>query len=157
LRETEQPVERIGIGLAERAIAGADLVLWLGEVADCPRSDSIILVHARADMPERRDPPAETDIAVSVTSGRGLDELRAILVARLRQLLPMADTVLMTERQRALIRAAIVELDGAVGAPLPELAVEHLRLALREIDRIVGRADVEGMLDNLFSRFCIGK
>jgi tRNA modification GTPase len=42
-------------------------------------------------------------------------------------------------------------------APLPELAAEDVRLAVRAIGRITGRVDVEDMLDLVFSEFCIGK
>ena len=37
------------------------------------------------------------------------------------------------------------------------IVAEHLRMALGEMDRLVGRAGVEDMLDTLFGRFCIGK
>ena len=39
----------------------------------------------------------------------------------------------------------------------PELAIEDLRLAARALGRIVGRIDVEDLLDVIFAEFCIGK
>jgi len=38
-----------------------------------------------------------------------------------------------------------------------ELVAEELRAAVRGIDSLVGRVDVEDILDEIFSRFCIGK
>ena len=38
-----------------------------------------------------------------------------------------------------------------------ELTAEDLRLALRAMDRLIGRTDVEDLLDLIFRDFCIGK
>ena len=38
-----------------------------------------------------------------------------------------------------------------------ELAAEHLRAAIRRLDSLVGRVDVEAILGEIFSSFCIGK
>ena len=157
LRDTGQVVERIGIERAEAALAAADLILWLGDGGTCPRRDEAIVIHARCDVPGRGSLPEGSDVALSAMSGEGLAALRNALVERLAMRLPPSDRHLMTERQRGLLRACIEQLHAALAAALPELAVEHLRVALREIDRIVGRADIEGMLDALFGRFCIGK
>jgi tRNA modification GTPase len=157
LRDSDHVVERIGIDRAERALAGADLVLWLGAAEACPRRDAALLVHSRCDQPGRERLPVGYDLAVSATTGAGLAALRDALIERLARLLPPPDRLLMTERQRELLRCSITELSAARAAALPEVAAEHVRLALRELDRITGRADVEFMLDALFGRFCIGK
>ena len=39
----------------------------------------------------------------------------------------------------------------------PLLVAEELRLAMAALDAVVGRCDVEAMLDAVFSRFCVGK
>ncbi len=44
-----------------------------------------------------------------------------------------------------------------LGAQIPELAAEDLRLAARALGRITGRVDVEDLLDVIFAEFCIGK
>jgi tRNA modification GTPase len=48
-------------------------------------------------------------------------------------------------------------LRRSLSAPLAELAAEDLRLAIRALGRITGRADVEDILDIIFRDFCIGK
>lgn len=57
-------------------------------------------------------------------------------------------------------REALGEAWGALQRSLeatPDLAAEDLRLALRALARIVGRFDVEAVLDRIFAAFCIGK
>jgi len=44
------------------------------------------------------------------------------------------------------------------GGLLPvELAAEHMRRAVRALDELIGRVDVEDLLDHIFAEFCIGK
>jgi tRNA modification GTPase len=43
------------------------------------------------------------------------------------------------------------------GADRVELAAEALRRAIRALDSLIGRVDVEDLLDEIFSSFCIGK
>lgn len=157
LRETGNAVERIGVGLAERAIEAADLVLWLGQPDLCPRRDAVLKVHARCDLPGREIAADGIDITISAREGHGMVELRRQMVSHLQGALPAEEVTLLNERHRASTRACVSDLDAAIIAPLPEVVAEHLRHAIREIDRIVGRSGVEDMLDELFGRFCIGK
>jgi len=60
-------------------------------------------------------------------------------------------------RHRAALEIARDALRRALGAPLPELRAEDLRLAWRSLGRITGTVDVEDLLDVIFADFCIGK
>ena len=55
LRETSEPVERIGIDRARDAIDIADIVLWLGEPQQAPPGRAVLKVHARCDLAARAD------------------------------------------------------------------------------------------------------
>ncbi len=155
LRDTEDRIERLGIARAEQAMAAADIVLWLGD--DAAPVQEVVRIHARADLPDRQAMPADADLALSAATGAGLGHLRALLVDRLSKDLSPATGVLLNERHRVLIGAALSELSSLTRQTLPEIAAEHLRHALAAIDAITGRARVEEMLDALFSRFCVGK
>jgi len=155
LRESGGQVEQIGMERARAAIQFADLILWLGPAGDCPDQTRSILVRAKADLAAKA--PAQSDVATSTVTGEGLEALRALLEARLRQLLPPADAVALNVRHRERIDEARREiLAGAEQSDLL-LVAEHLRQARVALDRITGRAGVEDMLDALFGRFCIGK
>jgi tRNA modification GTPase len=44
-----------------------------------------------------------------------------------------------------------------LGPDHSDIAAEELRSAIRALDALVGRVDVEMVLDEIFASFCIGK
>ena len=102
---------------------------------------------------------ADGAIAVSAKTGAGLDRLVDALKDRLRDLSDSGRSSPLITRSRH--RQALDDCRAALArgqrAASPELLAEDLRLALRGLGRIVGRVDVEDVLDVVFRDFCIGK
>lgn len=71
-------------------------------------------------------------------------------------MLPKASALAVNTRQAELLHQAHSALLGDGHLDLL-LVSEDLRLARIALDRLVGRAGVEEMLDAVFARFCIGK
>lgn len=159
VRDTQDLVESLGVARTRERAAHADLRLFLlepGEVPDLPVLADDLLVSAKSD----RDAPHQT-LAVSGLTGSGVTDLLQELAARLER--RAARPALITrERHRQALIAAVAAL-GAAGDSLrltpdhPELAAEDLRRAIRALDSLIGRVDVEHLLDEIFARFCIGK
>jgi tRNA modification GTPase len=64
------------------------------------------------------------------------------------------------ERQRTYLKETVLALQGAQQAALDgreEIMAEQLRLATRALGKLLGRVDVEDILDVIFRDFCIGK
>ena len=66
------------------------------------------------------------------------------------------------ERHRLAVERAIGAMESArveiqKGAARAEIAAADLRIAIRALEALVGRVDVETLLDEIFSSFCIGK
>jgi tRNA modification GTPase len=152
MRDSDDPVEAIGVARARNAVGAADIVLWLGAPEDAPRG--AIVVHSKADL---GPPDPRADVAVSTVSGVGLDALSSLLLEQSRLLLPGAGEVALNARHRGALAEAAESLRGAGGTGDLIIAAESLRQARVSLDRITGRAGVEDMLDALFGRFCIGK
>lgn len=150
--ETTDPIEQIGISRARGAIASADIVLWLGD--DRPPDYDDVWLYPRADT---RPPPPMNRLAVSATTGEGVDRLWTTLTDRSFRLLPREDQLALNDRQHALCAEALAALQMAARADDPLVVAEELRLARRAFDRITGRTGVEAVLDDVFGRFCIGK
>jgi tRNA modification GTPase len=159
LRESEDRVEQIGIGRAIERAQAADLrVFLLGSSDEAPMMAPLpddIVVLGKADIFS-----AEAT-AVSGKTGQGIDALIAAITSRLERRAASAG-LLIRERQRIALERSIVALESVLGGMdrsvvLPELIAAELRAAMRALEALVGRIDVESLLDEVFSSFCIGK
>jgi tRNA modification GTPase len=156
LRESSEPVERIGVDRARNLVETADILLWMGEPDDSPACKGLVRVHGRSDLPSRRDVPSGS-LPVSSTTGEGLSELLELVGRLSRTLLPAEGELGLNRRQAT----HIAEVRDALAGPGRDgdivLIAENLRVARAALDRLTGRAGVEDVLDALFGRFCLGK
>lgn len=150
---SDDPVERIGIARARQAMAAADVVLWLGDERP---ADGALWLYPRADLPGRGT-ALEDRLVFSARTGIGMDTLWACIEGHTRTLLPASREVTTNRRQRELLEECVENLQAARNSADLVLAAEHIRIARGALDRISGRADVEAVLDAIFSRFCLGK
>lgn len=154
LRDSADPIERLGVDRAHASLAAADIILWLGAPAACPDPSRSLLVHPKADL----GPATEgVDVAVSSRTGAGIDRLLELLTTRARQLLPAEGDVAINARHCEALADCAQWLREARASADPLIAAESLRQARVALDRVTGRSGVEDMLDALFGRFCIGK
>lgn len=151
---TDDTIEAIGIARAKDSLATADIVLWFDDrpLVDV---DAAIWLYPRADS--RALCADEDRVPVSALTGAGIDRLWSTLAGRAERLLPHEDSMAFNARQRECCVDCQAALRAAFSAEDPLIVAEHLRLARRALDRLLGRVDVEAMLDALFGRFCIGK
>jgi tRNA modification GTPase len=154
LRDSDDPIETIGVGRARDRIAGADIILWLGKPDASPDPERTIRVEAKADV----KPPVGTgDVAVSALTGEGIGQLLAMVAERAKALLPAESEVAINKRHREALAGCAGHLAEAEERADLLVTAEMLRQARVSLDRITGRAGVEDMLDALFADFCIGK
>lgn len=154
LRESEDRIEAIGVARARATLDRADLVLWLGSPDEGPDRERTIRVQSKLDL----GPPArDSDVAVSAVTGEGLDALVGIMTTRASALLPAEGEAALNARHRAALADVAAWLQEGRATTDLLIAAESLRQARGALDRVVGRAGVEDMLDALFGRFCIGK
>jgi tRNA modification GTPase len=162
LRHTDEPVEAEGVRRALARAAGAELVIELVDAtapADpTPRPGTAPRVLRIATKVDLSDAPAGVALGVSGLTGLGLDRLRDQLVEVVRELTDQAGPPPLTRaRHRAALAEARDRLTAAIGAALPELRGEDVRLAVRAIGRVTGHVGVEEILDSVFGQFCLGK
>ena len=156
LRETEDQVERIGVARAAALVEAADVLVWLGEPDQAPTHPRLTQVHAKADLPERREAP-DGGLAVSAVTGEGLKPMLERIGALAASLLPTEGAVALNRRQAEQIGEAAAALGAAMTASDCVVVAESLRQARGAFDCLTGRAGIEDVLDALFSRFCLGK
>lgn len=156
LRDSEELVERIGVDRARALVEGSDILLWLGEPTGTPPHPRAVLVHSKADMPERSTVP-NGSLAVSSRTGLGLKPLLDRVSVLAASLLPGEDAIALNRRQASHLQRARDALQSAARTNDFVLAAEDLRAARSAFDRITGQAGIEDVLDALFGRFCLGK
>ena len=155
LRAPDDPVERIGIDRGIARARAADLRVFLQSDQEIDGLEPIgddIVVKGKADL---------SGVGVSGKTGRGVSELLDSIAERLLKRTAGAGLVIR-ERHRQAIDRAIRAMESALceverGAERAELAAAELRIAIRALETLVGRLDVEDLLDEIFSSFCIGK
>ncbi|MDR0433469.1 MAG: tRNA uridine-5-carboxymethylaminomethyl(34) synthesis GTPase MnmE [Gracilibacteraceae bacterium] len=185
LRESEDPVEKLGIERTWKALNLADVVLLLLDVRDAQRGELsaeermvlteyagkvIVLLNKTDLLPdgEYRPPLAlQTEglslIPFSVKTQRGMDELALDLKERVLagKAAVSAEPRLANVRQINALENSLRSLEKAeeamqASAPLDLISID-IRAALEEMSQITGDAAEEDLLTCIFSRFCVGK
>ena len=99
-------------------------------------------------------------IGISVLTGDGMDNLARRLTAFVRARIGESEAPVLTQaRHRQQLERCMAPLKSFLGSPIGEveLRAEDLRRAAHALGRLTGAVDVEDVLDEVFSRFCIGK
>ena len=165
LRETSDQIEIEGIKRTKNLLNQIHIVLELSDqsqfgLVNIDQSIEYIRVLTKADL----TPPATSnhDIALSAQSGEGIEDLLKLLSSKIQFLADNREPALITrERHRSLIEESLACVNNALNmletSVSLELVAEELRLAANSLSRIIGKIDVEDVLGEIFSRFCIGK
>ena len=155
LRDGQDSVEVIGINRALERAGDADLRIFLAdenEVLPLAQLPDDIRITPKADI---------TGSGISGLTGEGVSGLLDAIQQTLEQRSSQAGLA-THERHRIAMQSTLTALD--VVLPLVDLGPEHydiaaeeLRTAVRSLEALVGRIDVENLLDEIFSSFCLGK
>ncbi len=171
LRESDDPVERIGVERARRALEDAELVLLLSDADNDPEADAlaatlseqgrtVLRIRTKSDL---GGSSAVDVISVSSLTGDGFDRLAAAVESAFidADLRMGEDAVVFSARQVAALREAADALAVAVGnlavGLTYDICADDLRAALSAIGTLCGRETSEDVISEIFARFCVGK
>ncbi len=178
IRRTKNAVELAGIDRAKKRIAEADLVLLVLDASEeldgedielmrVVRSKPSVLVANKADLGIKidleyikRDFPHH--LVLSAKEARSVEELNREIGSLMN--LTNLDTnqpILANERQRACAAAALNQVDAALDALSFGMTLDAVNLSIEDaIDsllQLTGESVSEVVVDEVFSRFCVGK
>ncbi len=173
LRETAEIVEAEGIRRARAKADEADLRIWVIDSTGpaLPEDFRIgdLMVFNKIDEAEEAERQAVTTLrvsretsvfAVSVAMEQGMSDLISTVEHIVGEQLS-AQTFPAATRLRHIERLTEARDQLSIAArsnlAVPELAAENIRSAVNSFEQLFGRYDVEGVLDVIFSSFCIGK
>src|SRR3954467_13924719 len=168
IRETDDPVEQEGVRRARARAADADLVLWLADSSGVETQGEGAapgwVVRNKIDLDTPGRPLGESAegrvFQISASRGDGVPELIAALVGFAQRTFGGTEGGVQSRtRQRKLLQETVASLQRctAVVGQGEELAAEELRTAAHSLGRLLGRVDVEDILDVIFREFCVGK
>jgi tRNA modification GTPase len=187
MRESDDPIEQMGVERSRAAMEGADLILMVCDSAiPFTQEDAdlleealgwadTILVWNKADLPAAPAPFLRlpegleerlTTVEVSVKTGRGLEELERRMGAAARALLPEAEAgqygVLLTnQRQTEAAERALAGVKRALEAlklgVTPDALLLDVEEALDALGELTGQSVREDVTDRIFASFCVGK
>jgi len=170
MRETPEEIEAEGIRRAMSRATEADYVIWLvdggADVASPPppalaQTARLCVVVNKSDLlTDRERYDSDADLFISAHTGESVSDLVSLIASEASRVLATGDKAPITrERHRRELTAAADALQRFLGGSQDdvELRCEDLRQAATCLGRIIGRVDVEEILDRIFAQFCIGK
>ncbi|WP_439636060.1 tRNA uridine-5-carboxymethylaminomethyl(34) synthesis GTPase MnmE [Oceanicaulis sp.] len=171
LRDAADQVEAEGVIRALKRAESADLRLGVVDVSRETFPDKLLetlrpndaLILNKMDQGQTlhlSDELGMTRFKLCAKSGEGLPALEGWLERLVVERLSRREApALSRARHRQAVERALDHLNAARGqlSRAPELAASDVHLAIRALESLTGRIDVEDVLDRVFSQFCIGK
>ncbi|MBD2260459.1 tRNA uridine-5-carboxymethylaminomethyl(34) synthesis GTPase MnmE [Pseudanabaena sp. FACHB-2040] len=179
IRDAADQVERMGIERSRQAAQSADLVLltldaaagWTAEdqrLYDTVKHRPLIFVVNKLDLVDSSSLPTLPDSALPVVytaaaQNQGIEALEQTILKTVQaDNLSAANLDLaINQRQAAALaraQAALEQVQETINNQLPlDFWTIDLRIAIQALGEITGNEITESMLDEIFSRFCIGK
>lgn len=156
LRDTEDEVEAIGVRRALDRARTADMRVMLRD-----GSGAVDLIDMQPDDIEVVGKGDVTGGEVSGLTGQGVRALLDRVSAVLERRASGAGLAIRERHKSALVTALAAlgrcEAELSLGMYRAEIAAEELRSAVRALESMIGRIDVESVLDEIFASFCLGK
>ena len=172
IRNSDNPVEKIGIERARDCAARAELILALFdgsreisaedlEILKLIDGRSAIILLTKADLPRAIDTARfENFIAISVKTGAGVEEFLDAIAEKVGSVNAEMNFV-RDEREADLLRRAVENLEEARVTLSKNIGIDFvaidLRAALELLSEITGESVTEDVINEIFSKFCIGK
>ncbi|MEL7501024.1 MAG: tRNA uridine-5-carboxymethylaminomethyl(34) synthesis GTPase MnmE [Cyanobacteria bacterium J06554_6] len=179
IRESTDQVEQMGILRSQAAAQSADLVIlafdasigWTEaeqQLYETVRTRPHILVVNKVDLAEAtaQKPqlqPMPSLVKTVAAEGKGIEDLEKAILSTVNagQLTAANSDLAINQRQAAALtraRTALEQVQTTIENQLPlDFWTIDLRTAIQSLGQVTGEEMTESMLDEIFSRFCIGK
>lgn len=181
IRETEDIVERIGVERSRKVLKEADLILYVLNYAEALTPEDELLFETVKDMDyivviNKTDLPQKIDleqvqklagdkllVTTSLIEEEGIDQLEEAIAALFFQgEIEAGDmTYVSNVRHIALLHQAHQTISDAINAAEMEVPVDMIQIDVTRtweiLGEIIGDTADDGLLNQLFSQFCLGK
>jgi tRNA modification GTPase len=173
IRETDDPVEQIGVNRAKEAAETADLVLLVLDSSQALCAEDFELLQRTANRPRvivanKDDLPGVQPsgvtgevVSISAKNGAGFDALGDAILRALGVTLSQDHAMIASERQYGCVLRAIDALEGAAAAVAAGMTFDAAGIAIDDaldaLGELTGRTATDMTLAQVFEKFCVGK
>lgn len=172
IRNSDNPVEQIGIERAKNCASRAELILALFdgsrqlsdedfEILKIIEGRNAIILLTKSDLPQIIDTSKfENFIPISVKKNFGVEKFLAAISEKIGNVNAEMNFV-RDEREADLLRRAVKNLEEARFTLQKNIGIDFisidLRTALELLSELTGESVTEDVINEIFSKFCIGK
>ena len=176
IRQTDDKIEAIGVDRSRKAVADADLVIYVCDGSQPLTDEDRSVIELCADMPKSialinksdlgkavlpSDLPFMTVIPVCAKTGDGLDSLADVVDEMFASSAPYDGSILTNPRQFDAIRRAYEAMLRALQSMMlgltPDAVLTDVEEAMGAIGEVTGATVREDITARIFERFCVGK
>ena len=178
LRDTDNPIEKIGVDKAKERIKSCGLILAVFDGSSPLEKDDQAMLDLLCDAPavavvNKADKGSQIDTAyiaqkvkalvhISAAEGRGIQALTdAVEAVTGTKDFDPSQAILATERQRAAVEKALCALKEAISALQSGFTLDAVTVSLEDaisaLLTLTGKRVSEAVVETVFSRFCVGK
>ncbi len=173
VRKSKDVIEKIGIEKSINLINEAELILLVLDASDelseedkflldKTKNKKRIVIMNKTDL-ENKNKYSYDVIKISAKTAVGVDDVKEKIkeIFNVKEILNANATIFTNTRQIALLKSAFESLNDALTGTLENKEIDmieiDLKLAWERLGDIIGANYTEELVDNLFSRFCLGK
>lgn len=173
IRNTDNLVEKIGVNKSYEIIDKADLIIYLlnnneelykedYELLEKIKQKNYLIVVNKTDLPKKINIQEPNIIEMSIKNNLGIDTLKNKIIElfNLEKLATNDPTYLSSARSISLLKRSLNILEESINK-INDYPIDIIELDLKEawslLGEINGKTYKDELIDEMFSRFCLGK
>jgi len=174
IRKTDNIVEQIGVNKSYNIIDSSDLVIMVlnnNEIITPEELDLLnrikqknhIIVINKMDLENKLDIPNEDAIKISIKDNKGIEDIknRITKIYNLDKISTTDMTYLSNARSISLLKQSLNKIEECLDNITNNSPIDIIELDLKEcwntLGEIIGETYTDELIDEMFSRFCLGK
>ncbi|MBQ9854179.1 MAG: tRNA uridine-5-carboxymethylaminomethyl(34) synthesis GTPase MnmE [Bacilli bacterium] len=174
IRETDNIVEKIGVNKSKEIINSSDLVILLlnnneplqeedKKLLEIVKNKKHIIVVNKIDLESKINLDEEDYIKISAKDKKGIEEIKNKIVKmyNLEQIETEDMTYLSNARSISLLNQSLIKIEESLEHIKSDAPIDIVELSIKEawnlLGSIIGETYSDELVDEIFSRFCLGK
>ena len=177
IRDTDNQIEKIGVEKSKKLAESADLIIAIidnsrniddddKKILDIIKDKNAIIVLNKVDINDKNEYNekevtnlCKPIIKISAKEEKGLDNLykEILKLFEMHDISSNNEVLITNERHKKQINKAKENIERAINSLKDNMPVDILKEALNDLGEITGENVSENIINEIFSKFCLGK